>query len=102
MFFKCEMGLTVKTMLVFLEYIFQFFINQALPVSNSVDRQNFKGKKVFKMKFNGVSFSFFLLFFFGPFVFVFFFVKHFHFLTDLKYTGRLIANSLSAFISKIQ
>ena len=103
MFFKCdEMGLTVKTMLVFLEYIFQFFINQALPVSNSVDRQNFKGKKVLKMKFNDVSFSFFLLFFFLVLLFLFFFVKHFHFLTDLKYTGRLIASSLSAFISKIQ
>ena len=102
MFFKCdEMGLTVKTMLVFLEYIFQFFINQALPVSNSVDRQNFKGKKVLKMKFNDVSFSFFLLFFL-VLLFLFFFVKHFHFLTDLKYTGRLIASSLSAFISKIQ
>ena len=95
------MGLTVKTMLVFLEYIFQFFINQALPVSNSVDRQNFKGKKVLKMKFNDVSFSSFLLFFL-VLLFLFFFVKHFHFLTDLKYTGRLIASSLSAFISKIQ
>ena len=103
MFFKCdEMGLTVKTMLVFLEYIFQFFINQALPVSNSVDRQNFKGKKVLKMKFNDVSFSFLLLLFFLVLLFLFFFVKHFHFLTDLKYTGRLIASSLSAFISKIQ
>ena len=81
MFFKCdEMGLTVKTMLVFLEYIFQFFINQALPVSNSVDRQNFKGKKVLKMKFIDVSFSFFLLFFL-VLLFLFFFVKHFHFLT---------------------
>ena len=42
--------------------------------------------------------------FFGPFVclFVFFFVKHFHFLTDLKYTSRLTAGSLSAFTSKIQ
>ena len=26
---------------VFLEYIFQFLINNALPASNSVDRQNF-------------------------------------------------------------
>ena len=35
--------------------------------------------------------------------FFFFFVKpHFHFWTDLKYTVRLIAGSLSAFISKIQ
>ena len=85
MFFKCdEMGLTVKTMLVFLEYIFQFFINQALPVSNSVDRQNFKGKEVLKMKFNDVSFYFLLLLFFlGPFVFVFF-RKTFSFFDRLK------------------
>ena len=33
-------------MLVFLEYIFQFFINKALPASISVDRQNFIGKSV--------------------------------------------------------
>ena len=33
-------------MLVFLEYIFQFFINKALTASNSVDRQNFVGKSV--------------------------------------------------------
>ena len=42
----------------------------------------------------------------GPFVlfcFVFFFRKtYFHFLTNLKYTGTLIAGSLSASISKIQ
>ena len=37
------------------------------------------------------------------FCFVLFFRKtYFHFLTDLKYTGRLIAGSLSAFISKLQ
>ena len=64
-------ALNVKPMLVFLEYIFQFFINIALPVSNSVDRQNVKGKKVLKMKFNDGSFSLFLLSFFGPFVFFF-------------------------------
>ena len=50
MFFKCDemsysTALTVKTMLVFLEYIFQFFINKALPAPNSVHRQNFMGKK---------------------------------------------------------
>ena len=33
-------------MLVFLEYIFQFFMNKALPTSNSVDQQNFMGKSV--------------------------------------------------------
>ena len=36
MFFKCDemsqsTALTVKTILVFLEYVFQFFINKALP-----------------------------------------------------------------------
>ena len=31
---------------LFLEYIFQFFINKALTASNSVDRQNFMGKSV--------------------------------------------------------
>ena len=54
MFFKCDemslsTALTVKTMLVFLEYIFQFFINKALTASNSVDRQNFVGKSVTEM-----------------------------------------------------
>ena len=50
MFFKCDemskiTAFTVKTMLVFVEYIFQFFINKALLASNSVHRQNFMGKK---------------------------------------------------------
>ena len=47
----------------------------------------------------------FFFFFFDPFVFCCCcFAKHnyFHSLTDLKYTGRLIAGSLSAFISKTQ
>ena len=45
----------------------------------------------------------FLSFIFWSFcLFCVFFVKHFHFLTNLKYTGRLIAVSLSAFLSKIQ
>ena len=49
MFFKCDemsysTALTVKNMLVFLEYIFQFFIDKALPASNSFDQQNFMGK----------------------------------------------------------
>ena len=45
---------------------------------------------------------FFTVFFFGSF-FLFFFLTHiFIFLTDLKYTSRLIASSLSAFISKNQ
>ena len=35
--------LPVETMLVFLEYIFQFFTNNALPAVNSVDRENFMG-----------------------------------------------------------
>ena len=40
---------------------------------------------------------------FGPFILFCFvlFLTFFHFLTDLKYTGRLIAGSLSAFSSKI-
>ena len=42
----------------------------------------------------------FFFFFFGPFVFgSFVFVL---FLTDLKYTGRLITDSFSHFISKVQ
>ena len=50
-FFKGEemslsAALTVKTILGFLEYIFQFFINNTLPASNGVDRQNFIGKSV--------------------------------------------------------
>ena len=42
-------------------------------------------------------------FFFGPFVFFFCIFRKtcFHFLTDLKYTGRLIADSFSHFISKV-
>ena len=44
------------------------------------------------------------VFFFGPFVFggVSFRKTHFHVLKDLKYTGKLIAGLLPAFISKIQ
>ena len=46
----------------------------------------------------------FLLLFFWSFCFVLCFFRkiYFHFLTNLKYTGRLIPGSLSAFISKIQ
>ena len=33
-------------MLVFLEYVWKFFVNKALPDSNSVDWQNFMGKSV--------------------------------------------------------
>ena len=40
------MALTVKTMLVFLEYIYRFFLSKALPASNSVNQQNFMGKSV--------------------------------------------------------
>ena len=46
----------------------------------------------------------FLFLLFGRFVFVLFcfvFLANFHILRDLNYTGRLIASSLSAFISKI-
>ena len=49
--FKCDQmslstALTVKTLLIFLEYIFELFINTALPASNSVYGQNFMGKNV--------------------------------------------------------
>ena len=50
--FKCDemsssTAFTVRTLLIFLQYIFEFFINKALPPSNSVVyRQNFKGKNV--------------------------------------------------------
>ena len=37
---------TVKNMLVFLEYIFQFLMNKALLASKSVDRQNVMGKSL--------------------------------------------------------
>ena len=52
LFFKCEeMSLrtaltAVKTVLVLLEYILTFFVNKALPDSNSVDWQNVMGKSV--------------------------------------------------------
>ena len=42
----------------------------------------------------------FLFLLFGRFV-LFCVLAYFHILTDLNYTGRLIASSLSAFISKI-
>ena len=53
-----------------------------------------------------LSFLFFGRFVFGLFSFYFalflcFFKRYFHILTDLNYAGRLIASSLSAFISKI-
>ena len=47
------------------------------------------------------SFLFFIFWSFCLFC-VFFRKTYFHFLTNLKYTGRLIAGSLSAFLSKIQ
>ena len=39
-------------MLIFLEYISPLFINNTLPASNSVDRQNFMGKSVQHDYFN--------------------------------------------------
>ena len=59
---------------------------------------------------NGPGFDFrrqkhsFLFFYFVVLLFVlcFFRKTYFHFLTNLKYTGRLIAGSLSAFLSKIK
>ena len=48
-----------------------------------------------------ILFLFFWSFCFPSFLFInFFFQTYFHFLTDLNYTGWLIASSLSAFISK--
>ena len=49
--FKCDQmslstALTVKTLLIFLEYIFELLINTALPASNSVYGQNFMSKNV--------------------------------------------------------
>ena len=35
---------TVKTVLIFFEYILEFFINSSPPTSNSVYQQNFMGK----------------------------------------------------------
>ena len=35
---------TVKTLLIFFEYILEFFINSSPPTSNSVYQQNFMGK----------------------------------------------------------
>ena len=35
---------TVKTLLIYFEYIFEFFINRSPPASNSVYQQNFMGK----------------------------------------------------------
>lgn len=35
---------TVKTLLIFFEYIFEFLINRSPPASNSVYQQNFMGK----------------------------------------------------------
>ena len=105
MVFKCDKmslstALTVKIMLVFLEYIFQFFINKALPASNSVDRQNFTGKSVKDDLFNEAN-QYYLSWHNRQHVdltrrrsgirlspletFLFFFVKpHFHFWTDLN------------------
>ena len=50
MFFKCEemslnTAFTVKSALIFLEYIFEFLMNTAPLASNSVYRQNFGGEK---------------------------------------------------------
>ena len=83
------MALTVKTILAFLEYIFQFFINKALPASSGVDRQNFKDqKRIFKMKFNDGSF-YFSSSVFWSFCFVFF-GKHFRFFTNSRWPNLYI------------
>ena len=55
--FKCDQmslstALTVKTLLIFLEHIFELLINTALPASNSIYGQNFMGKNVKHNYFN--------------------------------------------------
>ena len=51
MFFKCEemslsAAFTVKLLSIFFQYIYEFFINTALPASNSLYRQKVMGKNV--------------------------------------------------------
>ena len=51
MFFKCEemslsAAFTVKPLSIFLGYIYEFWINTALPASNSLYRQKVVGKNV--------------------------------------------------------
>ena len=71
-------------MLAFLEYIFQLFKNKALPASNSVVGGSGFDSHRWKLSF---------LFFLGSFCVLFldFRKSYFHFLTNLKYTGTLIA-----------
>ena len=106
-------------MLVFLEYIFHFFISKALPALNSVSSR-ISGVKVLKMinltavcsiscrgtkdnqltfhvrglGFNSCHLKLFLSFILLVLLFWFYRKTYFHFLTDLKYTGRVIAGSL--------
>ena len=107
-------------MLVFLEYIFQFFINNAL-LAQTASTGRIAWANVFSMitltnKLNvscrgaiDNTFTFHVggrgfdsRYWKHSFLFLFFFRKtYFHFLTNLKYTGRLIAGLLSAFIIKI-
>ena len=49
--FKCDelsrsTAFTFNTLLIFLEYLFEFLINTALPASDSVYQQNFTAKKL--------------------------------------------------------
>ena len=120
---------TVKTLLIFLIYIFEFFINKTLLDLNSIYLQ-LKIVNLTQMfntwccgtidiamtlHVNGLGFRlppeetfFFLFFLFWSFcfcflslVYFFFFLHIFIFLTDLKSTGRLTASLLSAFIKII-
>ena len=50
-FFKCDelsksTAFTFNTLLIFLEYLFEFLINTASPASDSVYQQNFTAKKL--------------------------------------------------------
>ena len=132
MFFKCDKmsysrALTVKTILVFVEYIFQFFINKALRRLRKALTGWTSWAKVLKtihltkffvischgtidnaltlhvggLGFDSCHWKLFILALL-LLLLLFFRKTYFVFLTDLKYTSRLIAGSLSAFISKIQ
>ena len=127
MFFKYDKmsqstASTVKTKIVFLKYIFQFFINKVLEALTA-STSRISWAKVLKMinltgifntscrgttdnmltfhagglGFNSRCWKCFFFLSFGPFVVVGFFPRktYFHILTDLKYTGRLIAGFIS-------
>lgn len=108
MFSKCdEMSLstafTLKTMLFSSNTYFNF-VYKALPSSNTIQRQNFMAKVIkiinsmilFNISWHGTigkaltKETFFTVFWLSCFVLFFLLKIYFHFLTDLKYTRRLI------------